>query len=359
MRRLWRDGLARRLELQPLGVHDVGELLARVLGASARRRDAPAHVEGEPGQPALPARAGARSVSNRARSHGAASVWIWEGPLRVSPELQELIAERCDGLDPATRRRARDDRDRRAADAGGRRAPRHRRAARAISNAHGLLRDRDATGAHATLRLAHPLFGQVLRAGISPLRAAGARARTRRGARGDGRRSAAPRDRAARRAPRGRSDRCCSTPRCARACVADHALADAAHARRRGGRRRRARDRRAAPSACSGSSATRKSSGSSTRTRSTRARRSRASSRCTIGRRRSTGASGAPKRRCDALRARGVDRAGEPVRQAGDRAARHGAHERGPLRRGDRSSRAASSPTRNRAHPRRCMPTRR
>jgi DNA-binding CsgD family transcriptional regulator/tetratricopeptide (TPR) repeat protein len=169
VRRLWRDGLAQRLELQPLGVHDVGELLGRVLGA--------------PPDGATLQRMGNASRGNLlylrelvriGLASGALArrgeVWIWDGPLRVSPGLQDLIAERIGGLDAETRA---------ALEAVAVAEPLTARVAERLGIAsrmvdlerHGLLQV-EAGDAGTTLRLAHPLFGHVLRAGLSPLRAA-------------------------------------------------------------------------------------------------------------------------------------------------------------------------------------------
>lgn len=167
VRRLWRDGLARRLELQPLGVHDVGELLAGVLGAPP---------DGATHQRMWKASQGnllyLRELVRVGLESGALArrgdVWIWEGPLRVSPELQELIAERCDGLEAATRA---------ALETIAIAEPLTPEVAESLGigaqladlERHGLIAI-ETNGEHATLRLSHPLFGQVLRAGMSQLR---------------------------------------------------------------------------------------------------------------------------------------------------------------------------------------------
>jgi ATP/maltotriose-dependent transcriptional regulator MalT len=169
VRRLWRDGHARRLELQPLGAHDVGELLTRVLGHPP---------DGATHQRMWKASQGnllyLRELVRVGLETGALArrgeVWIWEGPLRASPGLQDLIAERCDGLDPATRA---------ALELVAIAEPLTPELAEGLGigaqlgdlERHGLLHV-DAVDTGATLRLAHPLFAQVLRAALSPLRAA-------------------------------------------------------------------------------------------------------------------------------------------------------------------------------------------
>jgi ATP/maltotriose-dependent transcriptional regulator MalT len=167
VRRLWRDGLARRLELQPLGAHDVGEVLARVLGGP---------LDGATHQRVWRASQGnllyLRELVRIGLESGALArrgdVWIWEGPLRVSPELQELIAERCDGLEAATRA---------ALETIAIAEPLTPEVAERLGigaqladlERHGLIAIAT-DGSHTTLRLSHPLFGQVVRAGMSPLR---------------------------------------------------------------------------------------------------------------------------------------------------------------------------------------------
>jgi len=167
IRRLWRDGHARRLELQPLGEDDVGALLGRVLGAPP---------DGATHQRMWKASRGnllyLRELVRIGLESGALTrrgdVWMWEGELRVSPELQDLIAERLEGLEPATRA---------ALEVIALAEPLTTGIATRLGVAerlgdlerHGLLRI-DVGDADATLRLAHPLFGQVLRASMSPLR---------------------------------------------------------------------------------------------------------------------------------------------------------------------------------------------
>lgn len=169
VQRPWRDGHARRLDLQPLGVDDVGEILRRVLGAP---------MDGATHQRIWKASGGnllyLRELVRIGLDSGALArrgeVWIWEGPLRVSPELRELIAERFRGLDAATRD---------ALETVAATEPLTPAIAAQLGlserlvalETQGLLQV-DAGASPTTLRLAHPLFGQVLREGLSSLRAA-------------------------------------------------------------------------------------------------------------------------------------------------------------------------------------------
>jgi tetratricopeptide (TPR) repeat protein len=165
VRRLWRDGHARRLEIQPLGPIDTAELLARALGAD---------VDGATRQRIWNASHGNLLYLRELVRIGVASGalarrgerWIWRATARPQ-ELRELIASGS-ALDPSARR-ARDDRVR----------DRWRRRRRSLGLAPHLdALDRagvervEAQAAPPVVRLAHPLFGEVVRASVTPLRAA-------------------------------------------------------------------------------------------------------------------------------------------------------------------------------------------
>jgi DNA-binding CsgD family transcriptional regulator len=167
--RLWREAHAQRLEMQPLGPEDTGALLARVLGGpvdgGTLRRIANAS-RGNLLYLRELVRVGVQSGALARRGE----LWIWDGPLRVSAELRELIAERLGALEPAALA---------ALETVAFAEP----VAPAVAAALGLapvlpaLEDaglvaRDAGDPAAPLRLAHPLFGEVLRGSATPLRAA-------------------------------------------------------------------------------------------------------------------------------------------------------------------------------------------
>lgn len=166
VRRLWRDGHAQRLEIQPLGPADTGELLAGALGGP---------VDGGTRQRMWNASRGnllyLRELVRVGVESGALALhgerWIWTGALRVSAALQELIAERLTGLDAASYAAleaiafAEPVAGPVAEDLGI--VPR----LAALERAGLVQRDAD-----AIVRLSHPLFGQVLRASVGPLRAA-------------------------------------------------------------------------------------------------------------------------------------------------------------------------------------------
>jgi DNA-binding CsgD family transcriptional regulator/tetratricopeptide (TPR) repeat protein len=169
VRRLWRDGHARRLEIQPLGPSDTAELLARVLGApvdAGTRERIWSASRGNLLYLRELVRSGVASGAFARRGE----LWIWQGPLRVSQELRELLAERLAGLDVDAYA---------ALEAIAFAEP----LAPAVADRLGLtgrLPSLDRAGlvclgAHddpPAIRVAHPLFGEVVRASMAPLRAA-------------------------------------------------------------------------------------------------------------------------------------------------------------------------------------------
>jgi DNA-binding NarL/FixJ family response regulator len=169
VRRLWRDGHARRLEIQPLGVADTAELLARVLGAAVdagTRERIWSASRGNLLYLRELVRIGVESGALARRGE----LWIWQGPLRVSQELRELIAERLAALDPESYA---------ALETIALAEP----LAPAVAEGLGLMPylvslDRagfvrlDAQADPPVVRLVHPLFGEVVRASVTPLRTA-------------------------------------------------------------------------------------------------------------------------------------------------------------------------------------------
>lgn len=165
VRRLWRDEVLRRLELQPLGPEETGALVATVLGGpldGATRLRVWNASRGNLLYLRELVRIGLASGALARRGE----VWTWEGPLVVSTGLRELIAERMAGLDASTLA---------ALEAAAVAEPFTHAIADRLGigdrlvdlERYGLLQASD-----GELRLAHPLFGQVVRAGLSPLRAA-------------------------------------------------------------------------------------------------------------------------------------------------------------------------------------------
>lgn len=169
VRRLWRDGHARRLEIQPLGPADTADLLARVLGApvdAGTRERIWSASRGNLLYLRELVRIGVASGALARRGE----LWIWQGPLRVSQELRELIAERLAGIDAEPYA---------ALQTIALTEPLVSSLVDRLGLASHLdVLDRagivhlDAASEPPVVRLAHPLFGEVVRAGVTPLRAA-------------------------------------------------------------------------------------------------------------------------------------------------------------------------------------------
>lgn len=167
--KLWKDGLALRLDLAPLSEHDIDELLGATLGPvdGATRRQLWTRSEGN----ALYLRElvlGAIEAGALSESDG---VWRLTGSLVASPRLTELVEARLAGLQEP---------ERRALELVSAGEPLDIRIVESVVglgplealDARGLLAV-DWTAGHHELSLAHPLHGEVLRASMSPLRRMG------------------------------------------------------------------------------------------------------------------------------------------------------------------------------------------
>ena len=187
---LWKDDLAVRVEVQALSRAEVADLLGRTLGSTIDGATARRLFDVTRGNVLF-----LRELVAAGLSAGAlverAGVWCWEGPLRPGVRLRELIADRLGALDEAERdavellavgepltstvlgRLV-------AGDVLRRLERRHLVESRAVDG-----RPADATAAggietgpvaigppssRIELRLGHPLFGEVLVDGMSPLR---------------------------------------------------------------------------------------------------------------------------------------------------------------------------------------------
>ncbi len=95
---LWRDGVAERVDLQPLGPDDVRALLRSVLDGDVEGTTAWRLWRVTGGNPLY-----LREVVNEAVRVGTLAapngVWRWVGELRVGARLRELVEARLDGLD--------------------------------------------------------------------------------------------------------------------------------------------------------------------------------------------------------------------------------------------------------------------
>lgn len=165
--RLYQDGHLVRLEVGPLEPEQVGTLLHRVLDGpvSDAARDELARVSGGNLQVLTELVRGARERDVLVQTDGA---WTLTGPLPTTVALDELVAETLADVDPAGRavlevlvvceRFGLADIERV-----------HGAATLEALEAKGLIVSQT-SGNRRSVRLAHPLYGEVLRAGLPPLR---------------------------------------------------------------------------------------------------------------------------------------------------------------------------------------------
>ena len=164
---LWKDGLVERLDLAPLDAGGVAELLDLTLGAPVD--GAAAHLLWQRTQGnALFLRelVLASLASDVLRSED--GVWRLTGSLPISPRLQEIVEARLGDLTDAVRRSLG------VVSLG---EPLGADVLQEIDpetdlellEQHGLIR-MEASGRRLDVRLAHPLYGEVVRARLSPLR---------------------------------------------------------------------------------------------------------------------------------------------------------------------------------------------
>ena len=169
---LWKDDLALRVEVQPLSRAEVADLLGRTLGGTVDGATARRLFDVTRGNVLFLRELVAGGLSSDALVERS-GVWCWEGPLRPGVPLRDLIADRLGALDEAERDALEllavgepltsNVLDRLVAPDVLRRLERRRLvASRAV--------DTGAAGGRIEVRLDHPLFGEVLVDGMSPLR---------------------------------------------------------------------------------------------------------------------------------------------------------------------------------------------
>lgn len=99
---LWRDGIAERLDLQPLSGDDVERLLTEVLGGAVETATVRRLWAATGGNPLY-----LREVVNEAvrvgTLEGTDGLWRWQGEVRVGARLRELVELRLAGLDDEER----------------------------------------------------------------------------------------------------------------------------------------------------------------------------------------------------------------------------------------------------------------
>lgn len=99
---LWKDGLAERLEVQPLGRDEVNALVARGLGGQVDGTTLDGLWRLTRGNPLFLRELILGGLASGALSV-AAGVWHWAGPMIVAPRLVELVEACLGGLDPGER----------------------------------------------------------------------------------------------------------------------------------------------------------------------------------------------------------------------------------------------------------------
>lgn len=100
---LWKDGLARRIDLQPLAAEEVAALLARVLGGVVERASAEKLWQATAGHPLLLHEVVMDGLATGALAQ-AHDVWRWRPRPNHSIRLREVVAARMGELSPAQRR---------------------------------------------------------------------------------------------------------------------------------------------------------------------------------------------------------------------------------------------------------------
>jgi DNA-binding CsgD family transcriptional regulator len=165
---LWKDGLAERLEVQALGRTEVEELLTCVLGDQVDGTTLRDLWRLSRGNPMFLRELVLGGLASGALAE-AGSVWRWDGPMTVAPRLMELVEARLGQLDP-------EERDLLELLAFGEPlgaglleqiVPQQ---VIASAERKGLL-SVEPTGRRVEVRPAHPLYGEVIRAQASPIRA--------------------------------------------------------------------------------------------------------------------------------------------------------------------------------------------
>lgn len=145
---LWKDELLPRIELAPLGQREVTEVLSTVLGGSVESTSAERLWTACAGNMLL-----LREMHFAAQWEERDGIWSLDGPLPLSPRLVELIEAHLAAVP---------DEDRRVLELLAFGEPLDLAASEALD---GLV-----TVSDDGLRLAHPLYGEVLRAQCPPLR---------------------------------------------------------------------------------------------------------------------------------------------------------------------------------------------
>lgn len=165
---LWKDSHLERLEVQPLSEPETSSLLEAVLGGPVDRTSANRLWNLCSGN-ALYLRQIVEGAVEEGRLHRVGEIWCWSGDLRLSPGLTELVHLRMGRLSDSVREVI----DVLAlAEPLGVGLVEHLTGSAALeqADAAGLITV-DRSGQRIEARLAHPLYGEVRRAGMGQLRA--------------------------------------------------------------------------------------------------------------------------------------------------------------------------------------------
>jgi DNA-binding CsgD family transcriptional regulator len=166
--RLWKDDLALRVEVQPLAEHEVGGLLAAVLGGPLDARSRRRLFDVTRGNLLF-----LRELVRHARLGGTlverGGVWSWVSPTVDVPGVRDLVLERLEGAPPAVRYLVELLAVGEPLGAEMLAGPLGARVALAHAERDGLITWLEA-GARREARLGHPLYSEVVRESLGPVR---------------------------------------------------------------------------------------------------------------------------------------------------------------------------------------------
>ncbi|MEU4702274.1 LuxR C-terminal-related transcriptional regulator [Nonomuraea dietziae] len=164
VRALWKEGLLPRMELAPLTARESAAILERALGGSVEQSAVTRLWQASRGNVLY-----LRELVLSGVLTESGGVWRWRGPLAITPSLRDTIAGRIGGLTP-------DEREVLEYLAYGEPLGADLLSELAASAAVERLEERqlvtvDFEGRRLQVRLAHPLYGEVIRHGCGTLRA--------------------------------------------------------------------------------------------------------------------------------------------------------------------------------------------
>lgn len=169
IRALWKDGLASRIEVEPLSAAAVHAVLVAALGSQVDELTSRRLWRATRGNLLLLRELVGAGIEQGALSH-VAGVWRWNGPWVTTPQLVELIGDRIGRLNQ---------REQQVLELVAYGEPLGADVLISLTDRHTVedMEARDLLcarqdGRRVDVRLGHPLYGEVLRANCSPRRAA-------------------------------------------------------------------------------------------------------------------------------------------------------------------------------------------